>query len=134
MMFTIVVFSFTMISFAPQYSTFGAQRYQDAQGEWKLCNYNAINGTRNATGLETGVIFNEYVDNALIQLKRPCQTTVLASLLNSVGVRVGILGTIFFFASWVFLISFAIGGVIALFKAPLSFAPDKLDDDYEELD
>jgi hypothetical protein len=53
--------------------------------------------------------------------------------LNTVGLRVGILGTIFYFQNWVFILSFLIGAVIALFKSPLTFAPEGVDD-YEELD
>lgn len=128
-MFICVVFSFTMLSFAPQYATFGSQSYQDFDtGKWTLCNYKSFtNSTK--SGYSTDMIEFTKINRT----NTPCVQTELASLLNSVGVRAGFMSSIFFFANWIFIISFLIGIVVALFKSPLSFAPE-IPEDYEELE
>lgn len=128
-MFICVVFSFSMLSFAPQYASFGSQRYQDYDtGNWVLCNYKSFtNSTRNVNStLFEGAL-------AINRTQTPCVQTELASLLNSVGVRAGFMSSIFFIANWIFILSFGVGILVGLWKEPLSFAPE-ITEDYEQLE
>jgi len=133
LMFIITVFSFSLVSFAPQYATFGSQKYRDAQTNKLVdCNMNALyNGTvtHNSTLTEYDpMVFN----SGTVYVGRPCYMSQIATLVNSVAVRVPVFSAIFYFANWVFVAMYLFFFVVAIFRRPAVLISTEDSDDEEE--
>jgi LMBR1 domain-containing protein 1 len=146
LMFIITVFSFMLLSFAPQYSTFGSQKYQTLSGSWVECDLSALyNGTSpifNITLTKDLVLAeSDFLDGPTSRqafeqnyIGRPCYMTQLATMVNNVAFRVPIFSAIFYFSNWFFVGMYILFFLIALFRKPAAIlnaedSDDEMDDE-----
>lgn len=148
LMFIVVVFSFTMTSFAPKYTTFGTQKYMNAQGEWIDCDFNAVSNGTHPNGTDphhnqTRVTSSSWqhllnIDERFGEViipGRPCYMSQLSTLMNGVALKgVQIYTIIFYFGNWVFVGSYFLSVVIAFIRKPASFLPDEDEDEDDDDD
>lgn len=121
LMFIILVFSFSIMSFAPQYATFGSQKYLKSEGELVPCNYNAMG---NGTWKATPSIMSHSLGNDTDYVGRPCFMTQLATISNTVALRAPFFNIIFFIQNFIFIVSYVISLVIAVIRKPFSFSAE----------
>ncbi|EFC43767.1 predicted protein [Naegleria gruberi] len=105
LMFIMLATSFMLPSFAPVYTTFGSQKYQDSTGAWKQCALAAFNFTEHK----------------------------LSQNVNSVTIGVPVFSIIFYFENWLFVLCFIIGFIVSIFKKPASFEEADTYDHDEEI-
>jgi hypothetical protein len=96
LMFIVVVFSFTMTSFAPKYTTFGTQKYVNSMGQLIDCDFNGVPNATKPNGTEpihndtmlawTGLLSNNETD-APMNNTRPCYMSQLSTLMNGVALK-----------------------------------------------
>jgi LMBR1 domain-containing protein 1 len=132
MMMIVTVFSFTMVFFAPQYTSFGSQHFQNEQGEWQLCDFDHLYNATKAATLDYGML-NTTDPNPRT---KGCFSTELVALVNSNFLRGRGYGQVFavafYFSNWVFILSFVISTIIALIRKPASFVKMEEDSDDDE--
>ena len=142
LMFIILVTSFMLPSFAPIYTTFGSQKYQDpVTGQWKECALSAFNTTRNTNGTHLLGIYPEEIftidtnttNNNSTNGTRPCFMTELSQNVNSVAIGVPIFSIIFYFENWLFVLCWIIGFFVAIFRKPASFEEEDTYNEDEEI-
>jgi LMBR1 domain-containing protein 1 len=150
LMFVVVVFSFSMISFAPQYTTFGSQTFMNGNHEILPCNYDALaNGThpRNSTDPVNGTVYwpslpsdgyyflGNGSSNGTVVIGRACYMSQLATLVNRIALRAPFFSVVFYLANWIFVVVFAVSFIVALIRQPATFerelvyASDEEDDE-----
>ncbi|KAL0476888.1 lysosomal cobalamin transporter [Acrasis kona] len=138
LMFIVVVFSFTMNSFAPKYTTFGTQTYH-VNGEVIGCDFNgvqAVNETKPVpvNGTHTlfyGTVLQEAHNETQRNVTgRPCYMSQLSMLMNGSSFNgYQIYTLIFYFGNWVFVVVFCLSLLIASVRKPASFLPDEDEDE-----
>lgn len=89
-MFSMLALSVTLMSLSPQYVSFGQQSYTNADGDYVACDLAAP------------------VDK--------CHMTQIATLVNRISLKLTIFGVIWYYAIWVFVGTFLLGLLVALFK------------------
>jgi len=115
---SIMALNFEITTLAPQYSTFGTQKY--------LFNQTVTDGN-NVTRLVTEL--------RPCDLRSPdgeCTMTQIAQIVNKISIQTAFFGVIYFYATWVFLAFTLIGTFIALFKARSSNIERREDDSDED--
>ena len=144
LMFIMLATSFMLPSFAPVYTTFGSQKYQDSTGAWKQCALAAFNFTEH--GNNSHSLFNQpeipslfgdldgnYTNGNNTNTTRPCYMTELSQNVNSVTIGVPVFSIIFYFENWLFVLCFIIGFIVSIFKKPASFEEADTYDHDEEI-
>nr|CAG4718252.1 unnamed protein product [Naegleria fowleri] len=160
LMFIMLCTSFMLPSFAPIYTTFGSQKYQDPiTREWKQCALAAFNNTnihKNAT-LWSVVEKDQVLDHqskalpSLLQdyrllftiendtsgnftnSTRPCFMSELSQNVNSMSVGIPVFSIIFYFENWLFILCFVIGFFVSIFRKAPSFEEEDTYDHDEEI-
>lgn len=142
LMFIITIFSFSLVSFAPQYATFGSQKFRHAETNQLMeCNLNALyngtvlNSTMTAYDADYAASFDDFsFVGSPIYIGRPCYMSQISTLVNSMAVRVPVFSAIFYFANWAFVAMYVLFSIIALFRRPaVLISTEDSDDEEDEL-
>ncbi|KAL9645651.1 hypothetical protein ABK040_003384 [Willaertia magna] len=119
LMFIMIVTAFMLPSFAPQYTTFGSQKYRDPiTNEWTECTLASLNVTSNSTTHSLDIEGGKNTTQA-------CFMTEISQTINTVVFKIPIFSIVFYIESWAFVLCFLIGFVVAIFKKPASFVQDQ---------
>jgi len=102
-MFSLLALNLEIMGLAPQYIAYGSQTYTDANGNTARCNLSVS------------------VSN--------CTMTQIGTIVNRISMKLSFFGVFFYFATWVFIICFFIGAVIAIFKSRQSNVEELGSDD-----
>ncbi|PRP79481.1 LMBR1-like region-containing protein, partial [Planoprotostelium fungivorum] len=102
LMLAILALNIEITSLAPQYTTFGTQRY----------NYTYVDGNNNNASQIKPCDFNSPID--------ACHMTQISQIVNRISIRTSFFGVIYFVATWIFLAFFVISIFIASFKRKAS--------------
>jgi len=106
LMLSVVTLNTEVMTLAPRYSQFGSQVY--------------FNETTNST-----------IQCSLNAPPGNCTLTQIATFVNTVSLRMSFFGVIFFYATWVFIACYLIGGVIACIRGKRSNI-EKIENDSDE--
>lgn len=134
LMLCIIVFTFTCINFAPQYITFGSQKYiKTKESEPIACELSAMAGNTTSTihvGNSTIIVHN----NGTNYYMRPCYMSEIATIVHTVSVESPILSIIFFFQNWIFILCYVVSLLVALIRKPFSFERETVEGEGDEDD
>ncbi|KAG2381972.1 hypothetical protein C9374_005764 [Naegleria lovaniensis] len=151
LMFIMLCTSFMLPSFAPIYTTFGSQRFQDpVTREWKQCALSAFNNTNMNTTLwsveivsipslhqedsrEFLLLENNTNSGNFTNSTRPCFMSELSQNVNSMSVGIPVFSIIFYFENWLFILCFVIGFFVSIFRKAPSFEEEDTYDQDEEI-
>jgi len=88
-MFSLLALNLEVMTLAPQYVTYGTQTYEDVNGQTVQCDLGASN----------------------------CTMTQIGTIVNRIAMKLSFFGVIFYFATWLFIISFFVGAAVSLFRS-----------------
>jgi len=108
LMLSVLSLNMEITTLAPQYATWGSQTYFSPKVNKTIpCDFNSV-------------------------IDKDCYMTQISSFVNSISVRTSFFGVIFYAATWLFLVCFLIGLVIALIRGKASNIEARDDDSDEE--
>jgi len=107
LMLSVVTLNTEIMTLAPRYSQFGSQVY--------------FNGTTNST-----------IQCSLEAPPGVCTLTQIATFVNTISLRMSFFGVIFFYATWVFIACYLIGGIIACVRGKRSNIEKRENDSDED--
>jgi len=109
LMFAILALNMEITTLAPHYANFGSQVWKNGtSGELQSCSMDAP--------------------------PTQCSMTEIGKIINRISVRTNFFGMIYFGATWLFLLMFLIGTIVAIFKSKASNIETKEEDSDEDED
>lgn len=130
-MFSMITFFFLIYSFAPQYISFGGQKYYDSKSaSWKYCDYYYLHEKIFRTPN-----LHSNMENLDVNKFRFCYFSEIAKLTFNINTSTwGIFGTIFYVGNIFFVISSLFGFIVSILWLKPKNLSKKIEDDDSDSD